>query len=331
MEKSLLTGDFLFVSKLHYGPRIPITPLQVPLTHQTIWGTDIPSYLDFLQLPYARIPGFSDIERGDVVVFNYPVEEHHPTDLKTNYIKRCVGVPGDKLEVRDLVVHTNGEAEEAPPHSQFSHVVLAKQVLTDKVFLNQDITETREVPKSLLKFVNEQLASKYDSVKVFCYMVQCLPEGAEKLKQLDFIADVEVIKQAPNARAERIFPQDDRFQWNQDFFGPLLIPGEGTEIDVTSENLALYGEIITKYEGHSDVSVKEDKLLIDGQEIAKYTFTQNYYFMMGDNRHNSLDSRFWGFVPESHVVGKAVMVWLSIAPPNEGGGVRWDRIAKLID
>lgn len=311
MEKSLLVGDFLFVSKIHYGPRTPKTPLQIPLTHQKIWGTEIPSYVDWIQLPQFRLPGLTSIKRNDVVVFNYPAEDEHPVDLKTNYIKRCVGVPGDQLEVRDLQVHINGEPLENPPKMQFRYFIYTNEIINDRVFRKYDISEF--------------------SLQRGGYLVYTTPETAEEFRNLAFVDDVKVMKMPQDQVNPRIFPDATMFSWNEDFFGPLTIPAEGANVPMTPENVAMYGEMITYYEGHDDVNIENGVLFIDGQKVENYTFNQDYYFMMGDNRHNSEDSRFWGFVPADHVVGKAFFIWLSLDPDqNFISKVRWNRLFNLI-
>jgi len=311
MEKSLLVGDFLFVSKVHYGTRTPKTILQVPLTHQKIWGTEIPSYLDWIQLPQYRLPGFTKIKNNDVVVFNYPLEHHYPTDLRTNYIKRCVGIPGDKVEVRDTQVYINGEVLENPPHMQFRYYVMTNDVINDRVWKNHDISEFRRVQGG--------------------YSIMTNDETAEKLKSLAFINDVVMVKMGETQVNPRIFPDAGLFPWNEDFFGPLEVPAEGQTIEINEENLAKYGNLIEFYEGNEEVVITENSLTIEGESITEYTFKQDYFFMMGDNRHNSEDSRFWGFVPEDHVVGKALFIWLSI---DKNGGffdkVRFSRMFSLI-
>jgi len=311
MEQSLLVGDFLFVSKVHYGARTPKTPLQVPLTHQKIWGTDIPSYLDWIQLPQYRLPGLSDIQRNDVVVFNYPPEHQYPTDLKTNYIKRCIGTPGDVVKIENTQVLVNDAPVENPPGLQFQHFIETDEIINDRVFEEYDIWE-----KNLVQNGNG-------------YVVLCTVETAEELKALPFIKDVRMVTKSEDQVNSRIFP--DGFPWNADYFGPLEVPAEGQTIDLTEDNIAKYKNLITYYEGHETVEEKDGGLYIDGEKVDTYTFKQNYYFMMGDNRHNSEDSRFWGFVPEDHVVGKAFFIWLSL-DPNKGllNKIRWSRLFHLI-
>lgn len=335
MEGSLLVGDFLFVSKMHYGTRTPKTILQVPLTHQKIWGTDLPSYVDWVQLPQFRLPGFTSIKRNDVVVFNVPglyennilesgrvepdKEKWHdyPVDLKTNYIKRCVGVPGDVLEVKNSQLYINGVEAENPVDMQYHYVVTSNDPINDRLLKKFDISESYVFGR------NEE------GVKT---SMQISPSTASQLEALPFITNVERDIRPEEKVEHNIFPSAELFPWNADFYGPLTIPAEGMEIDINKETLATYGKTIRLYDHNDDVEIKEDQLFIDGQQITKYTFNQNYYFLMGDNRHNSLDSRYWGFVPEDHVVGKGSFIWLSL-DKNESGfsKIRWSRLFKGIE
>lgn len=311
MEKSLLVGDFLFVSKINYGPRTPETPLQVPLTHQKIWGTNLPSYSTAIQLPQYRFPGLQSIHNNDVVVFNWPAETGYPVDLKTNYIKRCIGIAGDKLEVRDLQVYINGKPADNPAKMQYRYFVLAENAINDRVFKKYDITEFQAIEGG--------------------YVIWTTPETAEEFKKNSFIKDVILYKRPKGEGDPRVFPNNSKFNWNEDNFGPLVLPKKGWTIPLNENNIALYESTIANYEGNESVENKGGKLYINGQLATSYTFNQNYYFMMGDNRHNSLDSRFWGFVPEDHVVGKALFIWLSL-DPNGGiiDKVRWRRLFSII-
>lgn len=326
MENSLLVGDFLFVSKLHYGTRTPKTPLQVPLTHQTIWGTNIPSYTDAIQLPQYRLPGFSEVKRGDVVVFNYPPELQHPVDLKTNYIKRCVGLPGDKLEVRDLQVYTNGVAMENPPRMENEYFVATTTAVNEvKVFKENGISEYHSYTESF----NDTLASNDQQG----YLVFTTVEIAAKLKEFDFVKSITLVKSDKEISEPMLYPNSSLFKWNRDNYGPVTVPKEGMTVNLTPENIAMYGTVIKSYEGNDDVAVEEKSVKIGGKAITSYTFKQDYYFMMGDNRHNSADSRYWGFVPMDHIVGKAVFVWMSIDPDPTSffNKIRWNRLFRIIN
>jgi signal peptidase I len=314
MEQSLLVGDYLFVSKINYGPRTPKTPLQVPLTHQKIWGTNIPSYSTLIQLPQYRLPGLQKVKNYDVVVFNWPPEEEYPTDLKTNYIKRCMGIGGDTIQVKELQVYINGKPAANPPEMQFRYFIQTDDVLNKNFFKKLNISEPPQIfPNGYFVFTTEKTA--------------------EKLKGMSGIKQVILSKRPVGDPEPRIFPNSSKFNWNEDNFGPLWIPKKGATIKMDSSNVIIYGSTITLYENLENVEVKGDKLLIDGREVKDYTFKQNYYFMMGDNRHNSLDSRFWGFVPEDHIVGKALFIWLSIDkdPEHWYTKVRWNRLFNIIE
>ena len=305
MEKSLLVGDFLFVSKAEYGPRTPQTPIQMPLTHQKIWGTEIPSYVSSVSLPTLRLPSFGIVERDDVVVFNYPPHDqynqrvdgdYHPMDLGTHYIKRCVAVAGETLEVRGGQVFVNGEIGKNHSELQFNYFLETDQAIRERI---------------------------WDGLKIWEYYPIAQPEGRrgysvltdeknrKKLEALPFVKSMKVqFKPEDNVEAD-IFPDSRYFKWNRDHYGPLTIPKKGMTIEVTEENLAMYGSTITNYEGNGLVGIDVDKLVIDGKELTSYTFKKDYYFMMGDNRHNSADSRYWGFVAEDYIVGKASFIWMS--------------------
>ena len=326
MENSLLVGDFLFVSKLHYGTRTPKTPLQVPLTHQTIWGTSIPSYLDWIQLPQYRLPGFSDVKRGDVVVFNYPPEQQHPVDLRTNYIKRCVGLPGDDIEVRDMQVFANGQAVENPLRMENEYFVSTTTAVNEeKVFRENGVSEYSGYTETY----NDTIPSN-DETGYLIYTTEAI---AARLKEYDFVKDVRTVKASKEISEPSLYPSSTLFRWNRDNYGPVKIPAEGMTVALTPENVALYGEVIRRYENNDNVSIEGNKVTVDGKVIEQYTFKQDYYFMMGDNRHNSADSRYWGFVPKDHIVGKAVFVWMSIDPnPTSAlNKIRWNRLFRVIE
>jgi len=312
MEKSLLVGDFLFVSKIHYGPRTPKTPIQMPLTHQKIWWTNIPSYVDWVQLPQYRLPGFSSIKQNDVVVFNYPPELEYPVDLKTNYIKRCVGLPGDSLKVMDTQVYINGKVLENPMKMEFRHNIVTNQDIKERVFMNYDITD-------------------YERTN-YGYIAHTTPETAKEFEKLPFVDKVEILKMNQQQVNPRVYPRNSQlFDWNEDYYGSIWIPSEGTTIDLNELTISLYRDVIENYEHNDEVSVENGRMIIDGVEVTQYTFKQDYYFMMGDNRHNSEDSRFWGFVPEDHVVGKAFFIWLSLDKDESFfNKIRWSRFFNLI-
>lgn len=331
MENSLLVGDFLFVSKFHYGTRTPRTPLQIPLTHQKIWFTDIPSYVDWIQLPSYRLPGISHVKREDVVVFNVPgIAENnymmpreewidYPVDLKTNYIKRCVGIPGDVLQVKERQLIINGQPLKNPENMQFRYHVIAK-----------DEINQRTIDKLGLDPEDYQIYGRTAPEQVE-YAMFLSAKKVEELKALPFIKSVELPKISPEADP-RIFAGSKYAPWNGENFGPLTLPKEGWTIDINDSTLAIYGSTIRDFDLNKDAKIENGKLIIDGKEVTKYTFNQNYYFMMGDNRDNSLDSRYWGFVPEDHIVGKGFFIWLSIDKYGSfANRIRWKRFLKLID
>jgi len=369
MENSLLVGDFLFVSKIHYGARTTKTPLQIPLTHQTIWGTDsTKSYLDWIQLPQFRLPGFSDIERNDVIVFNYPAEEQHPSDLRTNYIKRCVAIAGDEFEIKDRVVYVNGNAMEFPQQSQHKYMVITSELLEKDTFyklgipIDNQTGAVQPTPYNYDKYqdlrgtknmliengsTTFEGVEKYKEQDVYVYIMDLSQEEVDKLKDypklfLDVIVSVDAQDNLfPSSRnylnwdMAKAGVNDSEFDWKLDNFGTLKVPNEGWKMLVTPKNLALYGKYIKDYEGNDNVEISNGTLKMGGNQLSEYTFKQNYYFMMGDNRHSSADSRFWGFVPEDHIVGKATMVFMSIDPDYEKGGffsrMRWDRAFTIIE
>jgi signal peptidase I len=336
MEKSLLVGDFLFVSKLHYGTRTTTTPLQIPLTHQTIWGTNIPSYSRAIQLPTYRLPGFTHVKAGDVVVFNYPGDpedpnepvsyggwQYHPVDLRTNYIKRCIGLPGQMLQVRDAQVYIDGKLSEQTPRMQFYYNLVATEQLNERAFKRFDVQSFEEAtPDSTQK------------AGTFTYRLLATPESVEKIKTASFVRSIKQFSPYTAAAVEpQIYPTVAH--WNPDFYGPVQIPKQGLTIPMDSAHVALYVGQITHFEGYDpkQITVSNNQLSIDGKVQTSYTFKQDYYFMMGDNRYNSADSRFWGFVPADHVVGKAVFVWMSIDPNPDSfwQKIRWNRLFRVIE
>lgn len=327
LEKTLLVGDFLFVSKIHYGARIPITPLALPMVHDTIPIIKSRSYIKNWQLPYMRLPGFQKIKRNDIVVFNWPIDTvrafwdkskihvDKPIDKKSNYVKRCVGLPGDSLAIKDGYVFINGVQNKLPERSKLQFTYLIKmrkgETLSEEYMYSRfDVTD---------KFYKMQ-----DNV----YVCPALTlEAAEILKKNPKVASVERYISKPGYDAD-IFPHFPEMPWNVDQYGPIYIPKAGAEIKLTMRNLPLYRRIIEVYEGHT-VETEGLQIKIDGQLTDHYTFAQNYYWMMGDNRNRSEDSRFWGFTPEDHIVGKAVFIWMSV-DWSHGFKIRWERLFTTV-
>ncbi len=340
LEKSLLVGDFLFVSKFHYGARIPMTTVGAPMVHDTIPLLKKKSYLfndDFtkrktswtnkLQLPYLRFPGFEKIDRNEIVVFNQPADTlldmndfrpdrnyYKPIDKKTNLVKRCVGVPGDSLEVRDGYVYINGKKNELPDraHLQFSYYVQPKTNQFNPQFLKKryDITDRFGI------IPNANNMYRFSAIS---------DEALAKFKNHPNVANIVPIKDEKGRRDPNIFPHDPAYDWNVDFFGPLYIPEAGKTIDINLEVLPLYKRVIEEYEDNT-LQVKGNQIFINGEVASTYTFKQDYYWMMGDNRHNSIDARAWGFVPFDHVVGKPVFIWMSW----DGKSPRWERFFTTV-
>lgn len=324
MENSMLVGDFLFVSKFHYGTRTPRTPLQIPLTHQKIWFTNLPSYVDWVQLPTYRLPGFSHVKREDVVVFNVPPRDlnegkNYPIDLKTNYIKRCVAISGDVLEIKNKQVVINGQPLINPPGMQFSYLITAKDEINERNF------DKLELDPDDYTYLGRPENDKA------VYQMFLTNAKADEMKTLPYIVSVSEDYRTSEGQDTRIFPGSKYTPWNGDNYGPLTIPKEGMKIPVNDSTLAIYGNVIREYDHNKDVKIEGGKLTIEGKELTEYTFNQNYYFMMGDNRHNSLDSRYWGFVPEDHIVGKGFFIWLSIDKYADFiYKIRWSRFFQLI-
>lgn len=313
MERSLLTGDYIVVNKLSYGPRIPITPLSFPFAHQLLPFTEnTNSYLDWIQLPYMRLFGAPDVERGDIVVFNYPMDSERPVDQRTYYIKRCVAVSGDTLEVRDGQVYINGAYNDEPEKLQFNYRVLAN---VDS--LNSDSIQALGI--------NE--GGKMRNKGEFWFTLNL--ENVEKLKTLSNISAVSPLIEKKGSYSDYMFPENEHFLWNVDFFGPLYIPKKGDSVKLSIDSLPLYQRIISVYE-HNTLRTSNDSIFINDKYTTHYTFKMNYFFMMGDNRHNSADSRFWGFLPEDHVVGKTVLVLMSIDKSDNGSNIRKDRWFKSV-
>ncbi|MBJ6142567.1 signal peptidase I [Hymenobacter sp. BT559] len=335
MEHTLLVGDYLLVSKLHYGPITPQTPLQVPLTHQTLPVLDLPSYSDLSQLPTYRFPGFSSVQRNDVVVFHVPHEQQRPADLRTFLIKRCVAVAGDTLSIRQGQVFLNGRSGSIGGQPQTTYFMAVahlndevRQALHDHQVV--DYTQPDGVPAAV---TNPETGKTG-------YYISCPADVAAFFRRQPYVQALSVAGgQVP---ANTLFPDAADFHvsaatsaaprgWQLDEYGPLPVPKKGQLIKLTPANAAVYYKIVAQYEHNAGITWKEGMIQQNGQPLTQYTIKQNYYFMMGDNRHNSEDSRFWGFVPEDHIMGKAVLVWLSIDPHADLlHKIRWDRLLRFI-
>lgn len=323
MEDSALVGDFLFVSKFHYGTRTTSAPLQIPLTHQKIWGTNIPSYVDWIELPVYRLPGISQVKRNDVVVFNTPDVHYnegveHPITLKNNYVKRCIALPGDRIEVRDRQVFVNGEALQNPQGMKFSYIVVATEQISDKNLNRLGLGS------------DDQYYGGPDINGKAVYRMWLTGDQVEQLRDVSYIESVQLDQSHSVSPEDDIFPTA-RYGWNQNNYGPLTIPKKGMTIQANDSTLGLYGETIRLYDHQKNVVIADGRLTIDGKEYKEYTFRQDYFFMMGDNRNNSADSRYWGFVPDDHIVGKALFVWMSIDHEADFfHKVRWKRLFSRI-
>ena len=377
LEKSLLTGDYLFVSKVSYGPRIPQTPLTMPLTQHTLPIVECKSYIEWPQWDYRRVKGFGNVELNDIVVFNYPAGDtiasapmyqavdyyqmcygigsqliqgevfvdsmtpqqqwdyyslvyaagrdyilnnpstygeitSRPVDRRENYVKRCVGLPGQTLQIKDRIVYLDGVANKEPDNVQYTYFVKLKQSIMDDELL-------RELGISMEDIV---------SLNQNGYM----PLTKKARKALEKRTDlVESITLNTRARKGDIYPLNANTGWTRDNYGPVWIPKKGETLKLTPENIAVYERPIRVYE-ENDLQMKDGKIYINGEETDSYTFKMDYYWMMGDNRHNSADSRYWGFVPEDHIVGKPIFIWWSSDPDRSGvRGVRWGRLFRWVD
>jgi len=309
MEDELLAGDFVWVNKFDYGPRFPETLLSIPFSKNTLpFSETIPSYLTWIELPYFRLPGIEKIKRNDVLVFNFPAEDGPPIDKKANFVKRCIGMPGDTIEISDKTVLINGTAVASAPKAKYSYEIFAT---FDS--LGSYLYKTFHI--------NEGGLISSDNKYIFL-MTEKEADSISKMSNILLVKRLSV--QYPTAD---MFPGGRFSFWNKDNYGPLLIPKKGMHIHLNIDSLVLYARIITTYEKHS-LNIQHDSVFIDGQYKTSYTFTMNYYFVLGDNRDNSADSRFWGFVPENYIIGKASFVLFSLKQnPDKSGwkGINWGR------
>ncbi|WP_430816541.1 signal peptidase I [Carboxylicivirga sp. RSCT41] len=377
LEKSLLVGDHLFVSKVSYGPRMPNTPIAFPLVQNTFPITNSKSYTDWPHWDYKRLKGFGDVKRDDIVVFNFPAGDtvpfrqtnpdyynltmelgksqvlrnkqllpkqpfssdwhrnhylmnigrqvidsdpgtfgdvlYRPVDRRDNYVKRCVAIPGDVFEIRSNQIYINGEAVENPKDIQHNY-----NIETDGTVLNDRFYERLGIAKADQSGIPPK------------YYLPLTEEMAEKVKAMSFIKSIEIEEELADGTGFQAFPFSSSYNWTRDNFGPLKMPEAGATVDLNINNLVIYERIITAYEGN-ELKVKNNQIYINGELASSYTFKMNYYFMLGDNRHKSADSRYWGFVPEDHIVGKPILVWLSL---NKDKGfpasIRWNRFFKIV-
>lgn len=313
MEKSLLTGDYVIVNKMSYGPRLPNTLLSIPFVHQYLPFTEYTkSYFDWIQLPYLRLFGEPDVERNDIIVFNYPMDTDHPVDQRTYYIKRCVAIPGDTLQVKNGLVYINGKLNDDENKIQFNY-----KVIIDTDSIDSDTLAAMGITEG------NRTNNKGE------YWLTLTYENIEKVKRMKNIVSITPILDKKGSYNDFMFPTNEHFLWNVDYLGPLYIPKAGDSVHLSKDSLPLYERIITIYEKNT-LRVSNDSIFINEKHVNSYTFKLNYYFMMGDNRHNSADSRFWGFLPEDHIVGKTVLVLMSVDKSDEKSHLRWDRWFKSV-
>ena len=329
MERSLLVGDFLFVSKVNYGPRLPETPVAFPFAHNTMPLINTKSYWDGIKLPYYRFPGLSEIKKGDVVVFNYPMDAdsplYRPVDKQENYIKRCQGTPGDTLSVVNAQVYVNGKAAPNPPGEQIDYTVS-----TTGIDLNPQIKDELEISDYSGNGTMTMTQNAANTLKGYSNIKSISPNIAPKAVDMD--ASNQVFPSNPYYPAFHALPGKlHRYKWNQDNYGPIIIPKRGWTVKLDSITFPLYARAIEVYEKNK-LEIKGSDIYINGQKTDSYTFKMNYYWMMGDNRHDSADSRYWGFVPEDHIVGRALFVWLSLDDKADFiHKIRWSRLFRGVN
>jgi signal peptidase I len=328
LEKSLLIGDFLFVSKFHYGARVPMTTVAAPMVHDTLPLIKTRSYLNKPQLPYLRLPALQKIKQNDIVVFSWPVDTveqffkktnrriRKPIDKKSNYVKRCVGLPGDSLEIRDGYVYINGKKNELPDRAKL-------QFFYD--------TDTDGQPLSVKSLKNRYHVREGGQLRDGNYILNLTQEDAQLLSKNPTVKSLER-RIMSKGEGEDVFPNVASSRWNKDNYGPIHIPKKGETVELNAQSLPFYKKIIVEYEKNS-LRVAEGQIYLNdsSEPVSQYTFKQDYYWMMGDNRHNSEDSRYWGFVPFDHVVGKPVFIWFSWNSDGQGlGKIRWERLFTTV-
>ncbi len=339
LEKTLLVGDFLFVSKFHYGARVPMTTVAAPMVHDTIPAIPVPftgikltkkfrSYLNKPQLPYFRIPGFQKIERNDIVVFSWPVDTveqffkktnrriRKPIDKKSNYVKRCVAIAGDSLEIKGGYIYINGERTKLPDRAKPQY----------KFYVN---TGGQQLSRNMISNRYQVRDGEWGQMQDGNYIINLTDQEAAQLAKNPSVKGITKIID-PKGTDGQVFPNVTSLGWNKDNYGPIYIPEKGKSVKLTKESLPFYKRIITEYE-KNNLIVNGDEILINGKDVDSYTFKQNYYWMMGDNRHNSEDARYWGYVPFDHVVGKPVFIWMSWNSSGKGlNKIRWERMFTTV-
>ena len=380
LEKTLLVGDFLFVSKYHYGARVPKTVAAFPMVHDTIVGTGIRSYLNKPQLPYLRIPAIKKIKRNDLVTFNWPADTVRrffvkeagvvkPIDKKSNYVKRCVAIPGDKLEIIDGLLYINNELSKLPYRAKplFNYRVTSQNGISSKELLKLNITgfnrkfkisgiNSNQQFEGIRPYISSLISSDIENfivttgykgipskiiaenrlrvteIKEREKIISMTNSDFEKLESKKTFDSIYRIFKTTKSYNTSFFPNDIKYDWNEDNFGPIIIPQKGQEIELNKQTLPLYKKIIRDYEKNK-LELINDKILINDVETTFYKFNMDYYWMMGDNRYNSEDSRAWGYVPENHIVGRPIFIWMSIDGINDGISnwkIRWDRVFTTI-
>ncbi len=369
LEKSLLVGDYLFVSKLSYGPRVPNTPISFPLVQNTFPILNTKSYLDWPEWGYKRVKGTGKVERNDIVVFNFPAGDtvavkvqnpdyyssvaqygreaiwlnkatygdviYRPVDKRENYVKRCVGMPGDSLEVRASQVYINGQPAYNPENLQFNYFLEVSSPFSEEQFRLLNVSkEDREIAyaggaggNGLSGFFGfpTDANGNYNMI----YRIPLTKKALEVARKLPNVRNVVI--EPDEFGGDMFYPVDYKTGWTRDNYGPIWIPNKGATIELTERNLGLYHRCIKNYENNT-LEVKKGTVLINGQPANTYTFKYDYYWMMGDNRHKSADSRSWGFVPEDHIVGKPILIWLSLDKDRSlfDGGIRWGRMFRMV-